>query len=78
LLWERKRKSIGNRNFVHHGIKPAVKGVQFVSDRVSYINLRGRWFNIIVPNVHALSEEKSDDPRDNFYEELEEVFDHFK
>jgi len=28
-------------------------------------------------NVHALSEEKSDESKDSFYEELEQVFDHF-
>jgi len=27
--------------------------------------------------VHAPSEEKSDDSKDSFYEELEQVFDHF-
>jgi hypothetical protein len=27
--------------------------------------------------VHAPSEEKSDDSKDRFYEELEQVFDHF-
>ena len=44
---------------------------------VSYIVLRGRWCNIIVLNVHAPSEDKSDDSKDSFYEELEQVFDHF-
>ena len=39
----------------------AIKRVEFVSDRVSYIVLRGRWCNIIVLNVHAPSEDKSDD-----------------
>jgi hypothetical protein len=38
--------------------------------------MRGRWCNIVL-NVHAPSEEKSDDSKDNFYEELEQVFDHF-
>ena len=47
--------------FVHHRIVSAVKRAEFVSDRVSYIVLRGRWCNIIVLNVHAPSEEKSDD-----------------
>jgi len=47
--------------------------VEFVSDRVSYIVMRGLWSNIIVLNVHALSEEKSDDSKDSFYEELEQV-----
>ena len=63
--------------FVHHRIVSAVKRVEFVSDRVSYIVLRGRWCNIIVLNVHAPSEDKSDDSKDRFYEELEQVFDHF-
>ena len=53
-----------------------VKRVEFVSDRMSYIVLRGRWCNIIVLNVHAPSEVKSTDSKDSFYEELEQVFDH--
>jgi len=28
-------------------------------------------------NAHAPSEKKSDDSKDSFYEELEQVFDHF-
>jgi len=54
-----------------------VKRVEFVSDRLPYIVLRGRWLNIIVVNVHAPSEEKSDEAKDSFYEELEQVFDQF-
>jgi len=54
-----------------------VKRVEFVRDRLSYIGLRGRWQNIIVVNVHAPSEEKSDESKDSFYKELEQVFDHF-
>jgi len=44
---------------------------------VSYIVLRGRWCNIIFLNVYAPSEEKSDDSKDSFYVELEQVFDNF-
>ena len=32
--------------------------IEFVSDRLSYIVLKGRWLHIIVVNVHAPSEEK--------------------
>jgi len=60
--------------FLHHRIVSAVKRVEFIGDRVSYIDMRGRWCNIIVLNVHAPSEEKSDDSKDSFYEELEQVF----
>jgi len=41
---------------------------------MSYKVLRSRWCNIIVSNVHAPSEEKCDDSKDIFYEELEQVF----
>jgi hypothetical protein len=44
---------------------------------MSYIILRGRWCHIIVLNVHAPTEEKTDDMKDSFYEELERVFHKF-
>jgi hypothetical protein len=61
---------------VHKRIISAVKRVEFVSDRMSYIILRGRWCHIIVLNVHALTEGKTDDVKDSFYEELERMFIH--
>jgi hypothetical protein len=62
---------------VHKKIISAVKRVEFVSDRMSYIILTGRWCHIIVLNVHAPAEDKTDDVKDSFYEELEHVFDKF-
>jgi len=67
---------LGTGYFVHRRLVSAVKRIEFVSDRLSYILLRGRFLHIIVVNVHAPSEEKSEDLKDSFYEELE-VFDHF-
>jgi hypothetical protein len=62
---------------VHKRIISAVKRVEFVSDRMSYIILRGRWCHIIVLKVHAPTEDKIDDVKDSFYKELECVFDKF-
>jgi hypothetical protein len=47
----------------------AVKKVEFVSDKMAYIILRGRWCHIIVLNVHVPVEDKIDDVKDNFYKE---------
>jgi hypothetical protein len=44
---------------------------------MSIIVLRGRWCYLIVLNVHVPTEEKHDDSKDNFYKELEQVFDYF-
>jgi hypothetical protein len=54
----------------------AVRRVELVSDRMSYIILRGCWCNIIL-NVHAPCEEKSDSIKELFSEELGCVFDQF-
>jgi hypothetical protein len=69
--------ALGTDYFVHKRIISAVKKVEYVSDRMSYIILRGRWCNIIVLNVHAPTEDKIDDIKDRFYEELEQAFDKF-
>jgi len=65
-LYFSMEKEQGTGFLVHHRIISAVKRVEFVSDRVSYIVLRGHWCNIIVLNVHAPSKEKSDDSKDSF------------
>jgi len=61
------KSSVGSGFFEHHRIVSAVKRAEFVSDRMSYIVLRGRWCNIIVFNVHAPSEEESGNSMDSFY-----------
>jgi hypothetical protein len=67
---------LGTGFSVHRRIISAINAVKFVSDRMSHIILRGRWCHIVL-NVHAPTEDKTDDVKDSFYEELERVFDKF-
>jgi hypothetical protein len=64
---------LGTGLFVHKRIISAVKRVEFVSARMSYVILKGRWCHIIVLNVHAPTEDKINDVNDSFYEELERL-----
>jgi hypothetical protein len=68
---------LATRFFVHNRIISAVIRVEFVSDRMSYIILKGRWCDIIILNAHAPTEDKDDVIKDSFYEELVQVFDQF-
>jgi exonuclease III len=68
---------LGTGFFVHKRIVSAVRRVEFISDRMSYIILIGRRCNVIVLNVHAPCEDKGDDEKNSFYEELWRVFDQF-
>jgi hypothetical protein len=68
---------LGTGFFVHKRTLSEVRRVEFISGRMSYIILRGRWCNIIVLNVHAACEDKGDDENDSFCEESGRVFDQF-
>jgi hypothetical protein len=59
--------------FVHKRILSAVKRVEIVNDKL-YIIVRGRWCGMVL-NIHDPTEDKIDDMKDGFYEELERVFD---
>jgi exonuclease III len=72
-----ERHQLGTGFIVHQIIVSAIKRVELVRDRMSYMVLGGRWCNITVLNMHAPTEEKSDDSKDSFYEELVQVFYHF-
>lgn len=52
-----EKLSIGKKIFVHHRTVSGLTILEFVSDSISYIVLRGYRCNIIILNMHATSEE---------------------
>ena len=74
---ERKLISCVRVFFCNHRTVSADKRAELVSERISCIALRGRCINVIVLNWHAPGQEKSDDSKHTFYEELQQVFDSF-
>jgi hypothetical protein len=62
---------------MHKGVLSAVKKVEFVSNKMSYIILKDCWCDDIVLNVDALMGNKNGNTKDSFYEELEHVFNQF-
>jgi hypothetical protein len=44
---------------------------------MSYIILKGSWYDIIILNVHAPTEVKDNDIKNSFYEEIEQALDQF-
>ena len=63
---EKEMKIISQKQDFLYTTVSTVTRLEFVSDMMSYIVLRGRWCNIIVLIMHAPSEEKSDDSKHNF------------
>jgi hypothetical protein len=58
---ENEDHQLGTGFFVYDRIISAARRVEFISDRMLCIILRGCWCNIIVLDVHTLCEDKSAD-----------------
>jgi hypothetical protein len=77
FVYQKEREIISREHYLVYDRISAVNRVAFVRDRMSYIVLRNHCFKIIVSNVHATSEETSNDSEASFCEELQQVFDNF-
>jgi hypothetical protein len=68
---------LGTFFFLHKRNLSAVKKFKFVSEGMLSIMLRGYWCDIIVLNINFPTEDKIDDLKVSFYEELECVVSQF-
>lgn len=60
---------------VHKCLLPQVKSFKPVNDKTCYVILKGKYFDVVVISCYGPTEEKAVEEKDNFYEELEDVYD---
>jgi len=60
---------------IKNSILPNVVRFEPINDRICYVELKGKWFNIILINCYAPTEEKSEEIKNAFYEELDRIYD---
>jgi hypothetical protein len=81
IRWERQCHGTSRRIhiFLLKGKKNHTSDIGFFvhRDMMSYITLKCRWCHIIVLNVHAPTEDKTDYVNDGFHEELTCMFEKF-
>ncbi|PSN35187.1 hypothetical protein C0J52_22574 [Blattella germanica] len=69
------KPEFGTGFLVRRSILSAIRDIKFVSDRISYIILKGKRHDFIIVNVYGPTEASDDTIKDEFFEELESVFD---
>lgn len=60
---------------VYDKILPNVKNFSAFNDRIFYIRITGKIFDLIIINCYTPTEERDEDIKDKFYKELEMVYD---
>ncbi|VVC33729.1 Endonuclease/exonuclease/phosphatase [Cinara cedri] len=65
------QRQLGTGFAVHKDLVPVVKEFKDINPRISMLTIEAQWFDISFMNVHAPTEDKSQDEKETFYEQLE-------
>ncbi|KAL4103878.1 hypothetical protein QTP88_019213 [Uroleucon formosanum] len=66
-----EQRQLGTGFSVHKDLVPAVEEFKDINSRMSVLTIEAQWFDISFVNVHAPTEDKSQDEKEAFYEQLE-------
>jgi len=69
------QRQLGTGFAVHKDIVPLVKEFKDINPRISMLTIETQWFNVCFINVHAPTEDKSQEEKEMFYEDLESILD---
>ncbi|KAL4112938.1 hypothetical protein QTP88_016652 [Uroleucon formosanum] len=70
---EKHERGVGS--VIKNSILQNVVRFEPINDRICYGELKGKWFNILLINCYAPTEEKSEEIKNAFYEELDRIYD---
>ena len=62
---------LGTGFIIKKEITKNVMGFETINERICKIRLKGKYHNITLINIHAPTEEKDDDVKEQFYAELQ-------
>lgn len=68
--------SLGVGFIVSKKMQHLVIGWQHIDERMCVLRIKGKFFNMSIINVHAPTEEKPAETKDEFYDKLMSVYDH--
>jgi hypothetical protein len=71
---DRKHHMFGTSFMINKRIKHLVTDFKAKTPRICKICVTGLFFNYSLICVHALTEEKDDDEKDNFFEDLDQMY----
>lgn len=66
-----KHRQFGTGFAVHKNLVPSVKEFKSINPRISVLTLKAHYFDITFVNGHAPTEEKTQEEKDEFYDNLE-------
>lgn len=69
-----ENRRFGTGFMIHNRIKQAVIQFKPITDRMCYIRVRGKHRKLSFINVHAPTEEKDEDEKNEFYENIEKLY----
>lgn len=69
------RRQFGTGFIVHKSMVPNVMEFKTFNPRISLLTIKAYWFNLTIISVHAPTEEKTQEEKDDFYDELTNVVD---
>jgi len=58
---------------VHKSLVPAIKEFRDINPRISVLTIRAQWFDVSLISVHAPTEDKPQEEKETFYEDLESI-----